>query len=416
MRVLLAAAACRPGAGSEWHVGWQTAMSTARSHSVCVVTQPFNRKDIEAWLVAHPEAPIEFHYAGEVVSWHQNRLVARMQDWLELRRWTRQAAALIHGLSKKEKFDIGHHATIASWRLPSPLAGAGLPWIWGPIGGGTSVPPAFHGLLSPGARAFERLRTIANRVAMQSPALRRCARDASVILVNSKDTGDVVRVLRGSADGIRELSQTFLTPGRIARLAAPGKRFPGSDDELKILACGTLEGLKGVALSLHALARCSAQGLRFRFRFLGKGSEFEHLTRLSHRLGLANQVSLGDWLEGEEFTDAIRSAHVYLSPSLREGVPVSLIEAMAAHCVPIVANCGGPGLVVTPDCGFSLPVESPEQLISDITNRILLLARDPKQCRILADAAHNRAATVFSEAAYLAGIELAYGSALGVNC
>ncbi|MCX7869705.1 MAG: glycosyltransferase family 4 protein, partial [Terrimicrobiaceae bacterium] len=239
--------------------------------------------------------------------------------------------------------------------------------------------------------------------------MRRCARDASVVLVNSKETGEVVRRLGKDSGEIGQLSQTFLTSERIGQLAAPLKEFPGPGQEVRMLACGTLEGLKGVALTLHALARCAAEGLAFRYRFLGKGSELGHLEALAWRLGLESRVSLGDWLVGNALTEALRSAHLYVAPSLREGVPVSLIEAMAAHCVPVVADCGGPGMVVTPDCGIALPAHSPEQLIRDLADTIRGLATDPERCQRLAHAAHLRGKERFSEEAYAAGVEAAYG-------
>ena len=39
----------------------------------------------------------------------------------------------------------------------------------------------------------------------------------------------------------------------------------------------------------------------------------------------------------------LKESHVYLLPILREGVPVTQLEAMASGCVPLVASCGGAG-------------------------------------------------------------------------
>jgi glycosyltransferase involved in cell wall biosynthesis len=43
----------------------------------------------------------------------------------------------------------------------------------------------------------------------------------------------------------------------------------------------------------------------------------------------------------------LRAAHIYLLPSLRDSAGITLAEAMLAGCVPVVADCAGPGEIVT---------------------------------------------------------------------
>jgi glycosyltransferase involved in cell wall biosynthesis len=411
MKILVCAYACRPGAGSEWHVGWSTVESLATHHELCVLTHIFNRKDIESTLPSLPwKDRVRFIYLGRRIPWCHNRLIARLQDWAEIRRWTKLAASVAKNLVSKEHFDAGHHSTIATWRIPSPLVGLGLPWIWGPIGGGVDFPRSFLPVLSPLAKAFELLRIAANAVGRRSKALQRCAQNASLVFVNTPETRKVIHRLGAHESRIRDLSQTFLTDERLRALQPEDKKWPAHGEKVQIVAGGTLEGLKGVSLALQALAQCKAQGLRFRYRYLGRGSEMGHLRALADKLGIGGDVRFGEWLEGADYVRALQQAHLYLLPSLREGVPVTLVEAMAAGCVPIVADCGGPALVVDDTSGIRVPVTDPDKMTDDLADAVTTLSSDVERLAAMSRAGMRRIGEQFSKAKYLSSLTAALES------
>lgn len=406
MKILVSAYACRPGAGSEWHVGWTAVESLASKHKLVVLTHVFNRNDIERILSGLAwKDQVEFVYLGRLIPWKENRMMARIQDWLEIKRWTKEASCTARTLHKERRFDIGVHSTIATWRIPSPLAHAGVPWIWGPIGGGVDFPMRFIGLLGGSSKAFECMRAVANIISKHSHSLKRCAKDASLVLVNTPETYGVMRQLGTDKSRIRTLSQTFLTQSRLQTLSAPAKDWPASGDRIEIVAGGTLEGLKGVSLALHALAKCKAKGLNFHYRYLGRGSEMDHLRRLAEKLAISDDVTFGEWLEGGEYVHALHRAHLYLLPSLREGVPVTLMEAMAAGCVPIVAACGGPGLLVNQSCGQAIPVTDPATMIDALAAAILNLTGSPVELEKKSLAAVRHIAAEFADKNYCQGLD-----------
>jgi glycosyltransferase involved in cell wall biosynthesis len=372
------------------------------------MTHIFNREDIENVLPSLPwKDRVRFIYLGRPIPWHENRLIARLQDWAEIRRWTKQAGFKAKELVLKERFDAGYHSTIATWRIPSPLAGLGLPWIWGPIGGGVDFPRRFLPILSPTARAFELLRISANAIGKMSHSLKKCARDASIIFVNTPETRQVIRRLGANESLIKDLSQTFLSDNRLLALYPKNKKWAVQGEEINIVAGGTLEGLKGVSLALQALARCKAKGLKFRYRYLGQGSEMDHLRRLADKLGIGDVVQFGEWLQGADFIHALQQAHLYLLPSLREGVPVTLVEAMAAGCVPIVANCGGPALVVDDASGIRVMVSNPQKMITSLTEAVMDLSSDPEKLAIMSREGIRRINEHFSKGKYLSSLNTA---------
>jgi glycosyltransferase involved in cell wall biosynthesis len=416
MNILVCAYACRPDAGSEWHVGWSTVESLAKTHELCVLTHIFNRTDIEKKLSTWPlKDRVRFVYFGKLIHWHENRLIARMQDWLELKRWTKKATQAARLIINEDKFDLGIHSTIATWRVASPLAGLGLPWIWGPVGGGVDFPRSFLPILSPTARAFEVSRIVANFFGKRSSALKRCAQDASLVFVNTPETRDIIRHLGANISRIKNLSQTFLTDDRLRALEPNDKKWPNLGDRLQIVAGGTLEGLKGVSLALQALAWCKSQGFDFRYRYLGRGSEMCHLRDLADNLGIGEQVQFGEWLEGTDYIHALQQAHLYLLPSLREGVPVTLVEAMAAGCVPIVADCGGPALVVDDTSGVRVPITTPTEMIDRLAMNVMELSKDSNKLALMSQSGISRIKTYYSKENYHASLTAALNEVAGAK-
>lgn len=117
-------------------------------------------------------------------------------------------------------------------------------------------------------------------------------------------------------------------------------------DPIRVLYVGALLEKKGIAHLLAAMASLGA-GLRLRLEIVGRGPEESRLRSLAQRLGIEDRVrfagSVGD---GAALRQHYRAADVFVVPSLAEGVPRVLIEAMA-QSVPVVATAVGgiPGVV-----------------------------------------------------------------------
>ena len=92
MRVLIAAVACEPRAGSESFVGWNAIQALREIAELEVITTENNRTALEEEAT---EKPLGFriHYLGKKKTWHQNRMLARLQSWLQTVDFSRQVFA-----------------------------------------------------------------------------------------------------------------------------------------------------------------------------------------------------------------------------------------------------------------------------------------------------------------------------------
>jgi glycosyltransferase involved in cell wall biosynthesis len=236
-------------------------------------------------------------------------------------------------------------------------------------------------MLSPSALFFEVLRKWSTYFSRRSHAVKLAVRDASLILPNNPETESLIRSMGGAPEKMLRLTQSFLSVERLSDLSSRSKITPLECGELRIVAGGILEGRKGVAIVLKALSILSPQKIPFRFHFLGKGPEGAYLKELSERLGISDRVKFFDFLKGEEFMAQLKAAHIYMLPSVREGFGLTQMEAMAAGCVPIVADCGGPAMMSRSSGLEPIAVSSFMIMANEIADRAKILWDKPDYWR-----------------------------------
>jgi glycosyltransferase involved in cell wall biosynthesis len=412
MKILISAYGCNPYQGSEGWVGWSAVRCLARDHELHVITASFNRADLaRAAAAGLIPSNVHFYYAGSFKSWHPNRLCARFQGWNEYISFSRDILPVARELHRTEKFDLAHHVTVVTWRVASPLWQLGIPFIFGPIGGNEQFPPRLLPMLSLSAAAFELTRMSANLVSRLSPGVRRSLREAAHVFVANTETEQLVKNLRGSDQGVSRLQPAFYPEAAIADFGRfnTGKKLEGP---LRLFAGGNMEGRKGVALALAALARVKKAGVDFRYRLASNGPEIAHLKEQAARLGLQREVLFTDSLHREDYQRELGATHVYLLPSFRESSGLTMMEAMLAGCVPVVADCGGPGIIVTGECGCKIPVINREQMVAQIAETIMEIDRDRNIILEKGRAAAQRVTTGFSEENYRKTMNKVYASVI----
>jgi glycosyltransferase involved in cell wall biosynthesis len=415
MKILISAMACNPYLGSENYFGWSAVRTLAQDHELWVLTGARNEPDFQkAQREGLLPGNVRFVYAGKFKPWHSNRMLARLQGWKEYLYFSKDIERRAFELHEAISFDLAHHVTFSSWRVPSPLWKLGIPFVFGPIGGNEQFPVRFFSVLGSMARAFEMFRMITNLTSRFSPAVRRCIRNAAHVFTANPETEELVRCLRGTANGVSQLSPGFFSCAQIKTLQErlSLKEVTGP---LRLFAGGNLEGRKGVALALRALAIAKQNGVKFRYRLGGVGPESDNLQQLARRLGLHEEVIFGDALSGEAYRDELAASHIFLLPSFRESAGLTMMEAMLAGCLPIVADCGGPGYIVTPDCGIKLPVESPEKMVRKIAKTLTNLNQNRPEILKKGQAASIRIASTFSDCDYAAKINSVYKELAGAK-
>jgi glycosyltransferase involved in cell wall biosynthesis len=137
-----------------------------------------------------------------------------------------------------------------------------------------------------------------------------------------------------------------------------------------VLTVGRLSPVKGIDVFMHAVARLRADGRDVTALVAGgeqagyEGHAAE-LRQLRDSLGLTQAVTLAGHVD--DTTGELARASVYVQPARWEGVPLAVLEAMAAG-VPVVAtDVGGIRDLIAPDVnGLLVPSEDPATLAEAI--------------------------------------------------
>jgi glycosyltransferase involved in cell wall biosynthesis len=155
------------------------------------------------------------------------------------------------------------------------------------------------------------------------------------------------------------------------------RRHDGQGSHL--LFVGRLAVEKGLPFLVEAFARLCAGRLALRLTIVGDGPERQATEARARSAGVAGRIQFTGYQTPEQVAAWLDTTDVFVLPSLAEGIPVVLMEAMASG-VPVVAtSVGGVSELVEDGVnGFLVPAAAPEIL----AQRIEALLDDPSlRCR-----------------------------------
>ena len=333
LRILVFAYACEPGRGSEPEAGWLWVRMLARLGDVVVVTRSNNRTAIETMLPLIPErATLRFTYVDLPAwarFWKRGHRGVRLYYML----WQIAALRAARQTHKEETFDFAWHVTLSNAWLGSVGGLLGIPFIYGPIGGG--VPPPWRLISALGLRGslYEVTRACARASGRYLNPLARLAwRDATVILVQNPETQQWFP--RRHRDKCRLFQHVVLE--KVPECVPSAAHAPTA------LYAGRLLAWKGCFLALQALSHAP----RWNLVLCGTGSDETRLRRQAVGLGVEGRVSFLGWRPREEVQGLMATADVFIAPSLREDASFAVLEALASGLPVLCLDRGGPQFLV----------------------------------------------------------------------
>jgi glycosyltransferase involved in cell wall biosynthesis len=170
---------------------------------------------------------------------------------------------------------------------------------------------------------------------------------------------------------------------------------------------GRLHPAKGHPVLFEAVRRLLAQGREVALLVVGEGELREELEALARRLGLEGSVRfLG---RRADIPALLNLLDVVVMPSRWEGLPIGLLEAMAAARPVVAAAVGGiPEVIDHGKTGILVPPEEPEPLCAAVAR----LLDAPAEARRLGEAARARALARYDVATMARSYEAVYEAVL----
>ena len=240
--------------------------------------------------------------------------------------------------------------------------------------------------------------------------LRQVFEEARLVLARSESLLDRLRDL-GCPESKLRLNRT---PVPLHDIPFAERSAPASGEWRLLQACRLIPK-KGLFTTLAALPQVIERWPRLKFVLAGTGPDADRFQAAVAEAGLENHVEMLGWVDQPTLREEMARAHAFLHPSEltetedQEGVPNSMVEAMAAG-LPVVGTTHGgiPEAVTDGVDGFLAPEKNPDALAT----AILALLEDSEQLTRFSRQAHESVQEKFGFETQIAALERCYHEAM----
>lgn len=171
---------------------------------------------------------------------------------------------------------------------------------------------------------------------------------------------------------------------------------------------GRLSPEKGIRHLINAVALARRGGCPAKLFIIGEGSEKDELRVFARKEELKDHVVFAGFQS--DVAQVFPAMDVFVLPSLTEGTPMALLEAMA-HGIPVIASAVGqiPEIIDSGKSGFLVQPARPE----DIRDKIILLYNDGILRNKIGKAGQRKIKEQFDIKAWTKQIETEYLTVVG---
>jgi len=298
---------------------------------------------------------------------------------------------------KNSNIQLVHTHKYKDTILAAPAAKlCGIPHVVRTVHG---LPEPFQGMQGLKIRFYETIERIVSRYCVDATI-----GVSSQIEAKYKARGDACRVtcIRNGIDLKERSSQTDRRLTRKELGIDPGTHVIGT-------VC-RLTSVKGLPYLLMAAENLLRQGMKVKVLIVGEGDIRNELETQARDLGISEDVVFAG--HREDTDDLLRAMDIFVLPSLSEGIPMALLEAMASSRPVIASRVGGiPEVIDDGVEGFLIePMD-----IHGLANRCLQLIQAPDSAKRMGEKARQRVEQDFSAESMASKVTMLYRELLAAG-
>jgi phosphatidyl-myo-inositol dimannoside synthase len=214
------------------------------------------------------------------------------------------------------------------------------------------------------------LRAPLRRVA--TAAQKRMSRDATAVMFVTTDVLQRKYPTRGQAFAASDAALDD------AAFGVQGPRERRRPTPLTVVTVGALDQpYKGTAVLLDAIHQLHRTGVRVRLRIVGAGTLMPVLEARGRALAIDSHVDFVGQIDRPSVRRELDAAQLFVLPSLTEGLPRALLEAMARGLPAVATNVGGIPELLSSDClvppndAAALAAKMRELILNDAARMVL---------------------------------------------
>lgn len=170
------------------------------------------------------------------------------------------------------------------------------------------------------------------------------------------------------------------------------KTFFSNHRPLELINVGSFGHAKGQPSILEACKKLKDNNIKFRLTLIGNGTQRQTLVALINKYDLKDYVDLLGVIDHKDLPIYLEKADVLVFPSITEGLPNVVLEAMSMKLVVVLTNIGG-NLELAQNIGSILvDINNPQQLYE----AILHYYNNPREIEIGGEINRNFIVKTFS--------------------
>lgn len=136
----------------------------------------------------------------------------------------------------------------------------------------------------------------------------------------------------------------------------PMRKRKSASGRFSLLFVGRLEPVKGIDILLKSMIVLAKKIHKVRLLLVGNGSLKQEIIKKIKKYHIQHHVFLLGELTGKKLNRLYKSADVFVLPSLSEGQPITILEALATGLPVVVTNVGDNHLIVKHNVnGYLIP-------------------------------------------------------------
>jgi glycosyltransferase involved in cell wall biosynthesis len=220
------------------------------------------------------------------------------------------------------------------------------------------------------------------------PLRRAVLSNASAIIANSAG-------LKNASEAADPFPVRVIPNGVDCRFFRPRQTTDTIDRAYRLLFVGRFHDQKNLHVLLHQFAsiKDSLKNIPVTLELVGDGPLRNDLLHLASRLDLMKNITWRGWLDKNELLKTYQQCDCFINPSLYEGSPNAVLEAMACGLPVIASNImGNDELVIDNDTGLLFDLSHP----SALQEKIDYLLRNRSTGVAMGREARRRAESCFS--------------------
>jgi glycosyltransferase involved in cell wall biosynthesis len=138
-------------------------------------------------------------------------------------------------------------------------------------------------------------------------------------------------------------------------------------EPIQLLFVGRTDHSKGIGVVLTILKNLVSTGIPANLVIIGDGPERPLYEQMARELGVKRYAHFLGWKDRVELNDEYAKAHFILLPSVSEGWPKVLSEAMAYGVVPLASDVSSiPQILGETKAGHAFPADQPKLFVEKI--------------------------------------------------